>query len=137
MRCSSLQRYISKISMVRSQCWAVRCSSFFGVYHVMRCQVVHRLLELAVPMATTARFPHFHVSQTTRLGRALLGRRTPSGASSRDDLDSALTKRGGTFARFPDRRLEGLSTSEDRHSLDVDSIWQVWGRHHHLPSRRK
>ena len=38
----------------------------------------------------------------------------------RDNLDSALTKRGvkvskavSTFARYPDRRLEELSTSED------------------------
>ena len=43
-----------------------------------------------------------------------------------------VSKALSIFARYPDRRPERLSTSEDGHSLDVDSIWRVWGRHHHL-----
>ena len=41
-----------------------------------------------------------------------------------------VSKALSIFARYPDRRPERLSTSEDGHSLDVDSIWRVWGRHH-------
>ena len=51
-------------------------------YQGMRCHVVHRPLELAVPMATNGSFPHFHVSGTTRLGCAFLRSGRPRGASS-------------------------------------------------------
>ena len=46
-----------------------------------------------------------------------------------------VSKALSIFARYSDRRPERLSTSEDGHSLDVDSIWRVWGRHHH-PSQQ-